>query len=95
MGGAIADIGAMFGAGDLPLWSYETAYYLRSYGLLFAVSIFGATPILKNTVLKIKEKRAGNMIINILEPVFQIAVLLVVTSYFVDGSFSAFLYFRF
>ena len=34
-------------------------------------------------------------IINVLEPIFVVAVLLLVTAYFVDGSFSAFLYFRF
>ena len=95
MGGAIADIGAMFGAGDLPLWSAETTYYLRSYGFLFVLSIIGATPIVKNTVLKIRENRTGKLVLNVLEPIFQIAVLLIVTSYFVDGSFSAFLYFRF
>ena len=95
MGGAIADIGAMFGAGDLPLWSAETAYYLRSYGLLFVLAIVGATPLVKTAVLKIKETKVGNSVMNVLEPVFQIAVLLIVTSYFVDGSFSAFLYFRF
>ncbi len=95
MGGAVTDIGAMFGAGELPLWSAETSYYLSSYAILFAVAIFGATPILKNTVLKIKENKTARMVVNVLEPIFQIAVLLIVTAYFVDGSFSAFLYFRF
>ena len=34
-------------------------------------------------------------VINLLEPLYIVAVLLVVTAYFVDGSFSPFLYFRF
>lgn len=93
--GAIADIGAMFGAGGLPFWTTETGYYLGGYAIALIVAIFGAMPILKNTVLKIKENEKANMIINILEPIFVVAMLLIVTAYFVDGSFSPFLYFRF
>ena len=32
---------------------------------------------------------------NVLEPVFHVCLLVLVTAYLVDGSFSAFLYFRF
>ncbi len=95
MSGAIADVGAMFGFGNLPLWSSETGYYLSGYAVVFACALFGATPVLKNTVLKLKEKKIANMVINVLEPIFVVVVLLLVTAYFVDGSFSAFLYFRF
>ena len=95
MSGAISDVGAMFGLGNLPLWTPETGYYLGGYAVVFACALFGATPVLKNTVLKIKENKVGNMVINVLEPIFVVAVLLLVTAYFVDGSFSAFLYFRF
>lgn len=95
LSGAIADIGGMFGAGNLPFWSNETAYYLSSYAIVFALAAFGATPVLKNLVLKIKSNKTGNLILNVLEPIFVIAVLILVTSYFVSGSFSAFLYFRF
>jgi alginate O-acetyltransferase complex protein AlgI len=95
MSGAIADVGAMFGAGNLPFWTAETGYYLSSYAVVFACALFGATPVLKNTVLKLKENKTANAIINVLEPIFVVAVLLLVTAYFVDGSFSAFLYFRF
>jgi hypothetical protein len=31
----------------------------------------------------------------VLEPICHVALLAIVTAYFVDGSFSAFLYFRF
>ena len=95
MSGAIADIGAMFGAAGLPLWSADTSYYLSGYAFVFIFAIIGATPIVKNTVLKIKSYKTGNAIINVLEPIFVVAMLLVVTAYFVDGSFSPFLYFRF
>ncbi len=95
LSGAVRDIASLFGAGGLPLWTAETGYYLSGYAIIFACAIFGATPVLKNIVLKIKENKIGNMVINILEPIFVVAILLLVTAYFVDGSFSAFLYFRF
>ena len=93
--GAIHDIGSMFGAGGLPIWSAETGYYLAGYAFVLAAAIFGSTPVVKNLVLKIKATKAGNLVINVLEPIFVVVMLLVVTSYFVDGSFSPFLYFRF
>ncbi len=92
---AASDICGMFGALDIPLWSKETAYYLSGYGLLFAISIFGATPLLKTAVLKLKEKKTACTVINVLEPVAVAAILVVVTACFANGSFSPFLYFRF
>ncbi|MBQ7927012.1 MAG: MBOAT family protein [Lachnospiraceae bacterium] len=95
MTGALQDIGCMLGLGGLPLWSQETAYYLSSYGLLMVLAVVGATPLVKQAVLRIKEHAAGRKVINLLEPVLVFVLLLVVTAYFVDGSFSPFLYFRF
>ena len=95
LSGAIADIGGMFGAGGLPLWSGETTYYLGSYALVLLFALVGATPVVKNTVLKIKSTAVGEKVVNVLEPVFVLAMLFIVTAYFVDGSFSPFLYFRF
>lgn len=95
IGGAISDIGSMFGVGGLPLWSKETAYYLASFAVVLIVAIIGATPLVKSIVLKIKSTKTGNLVCNILEPIFVVAMLLIVTAYFVDGSFSPFLYFRF
>ena len=95
IGGAIHDIGSMFGANGLPLWSGETGYYLSSYVVVLIMAMIGATPLVKSSVLKLKNTRVGGRIINILEPIFVLVMLLVVTAYFVDGSFSPFLYFRF
>ena len=95
IGGAISDIGSMFGVSGLPLWSKETAYYLASFAVVLVIAIIGATPLVKSVVLKIKATKTGNLVCNILEPIFVIAMLLIVTAYFVDGSFSPFLYFRF
>jgi alginate O-acetyltransferase complex protein AlgI len=93
--GAIADIGGMFGAGGISFWSQKTGYYLSSYAFVLLFALVGSTPVVKNTVLKIKEKKVGKIIIDILEPIFVLGMLFIVTAYFVDGSFSPFLYFRF
>ena len=95
LNGAIADIGGMFGASGLPFWTSETGYYLGGYAVVRASAIFGATPALKTLVLKLKEHKTANKVLNVLEPIFVVGMLLIVTAYFVDGSFSPFLYFRF
>ena len=88
---AISDIGGMFGFLNVPLVSGETLYFLRSYGLLFVVALIGATPVVKQTALRLEGKKIGL----ILETVLMIVLLLVCTAYLVDGSFNPFLYFRF
>jgi alginate O-acetyltransferase complex protein AlgI len=55
----------------------------------------GATPIVKNTAVKLSESKKFGKIMNIIEPIALVALLLVVVAYLVDGSFSPFLYFRF
>ncbi len=95
LSGAVTDIASLFGAGGLPLWTPQTGYYLSGYAVVFLLAMFGSTPVLRNCVLKIKESKTGNLVINVLEPLFVLAILVLVTAYFVDGSFSAFLYFRF
>jgi alginate O-acetyltransferase complex protein AlgI len=78
----------LFGVGDIPLWSAEAVYYLKSYGFIFVLAMIGATPIPKRIVSKIKFAKY-------VEPIVLAALLLMVTSYLVDGSFNPFLYFRF
>ena len=88
---AVSDFGGLFGIGGLPLLSEETVYYLRSYALVFAVSIVGATPIVKTVAARLDGTKLGA----ILEPLLLLALLVVCTAYLVDGSFNPFLYFRF
>ena len=95
IGAAATDIGGLFGLAGVPLWTGETGYYLGSYAVVLAVAILGATPIPKNALLAARKNPTVDRVLNILEPVFHIAIVLVVTAYFVDGSFSPFLYFRF
>ena len=95
MAQAFSDIGGMFGALDIPLWSKETAYYLTSYATLFVIAIFGATPLTKNAVLKLKENKAFCRVIDCAEPVVDVILLTLITACLVNGSFNPFLYFRF
>ncbi len=101
---AFADIGGMFGAGGLPLVSKEAVYYLRNFAVLFVCGIIGATPIVANTARKLfatdgenaKGKSSVQIAVSaVVETLFVVAVLLLVTAWLVDGSFSSFLYFRF
>ena len=92
---SFAYIAAMFGAGNTPLVSAEFGYYMRSYGLLIVAALIGATPAVKTLVLKAKEHKSLDKIINLLEPLVLMALLVTVTAFLVDGSFNPFLYFRF
>ncbi len=85
------NIGGLVGTGEIPLVSKESIYYLKSYLVVILVGVVGSTPIIKNIVNNIKMKK----IINFIEPIFLLSVLLICTSYIVDGSFNPFLYFRF
>lgn len=92
---AFGRIKSMFGFGGLPLITSDTLYYVDSYLIIFIIAILGATPLVKKLVNKVKNTTTGNSIINVLEPIFNIVLLLVCTAYLIDGSFNPFLYFRF
>lgn len=94
MAQAISDIGGMFGGG-VPLISDETWYYLRSFGVLIAVSIFGCTPIVHKLAEKVCKSERLGVIMSAAEPAVMIILLFAATAYLVDGSFNPFLYFRF
>lgn len=89
------NIGAMFGLDGLPLTSVEAVYNLRSYAVILLIGIVGSCPLLKNAVAKLAEKPAGQLLVNIAEPLYLAILLAVCTGYLVDGSFNPFLYFRF
>ncbi len=88
---AFSDLKIMFGAADLPLYSVDTLYNLRSYAVLLVVSFLAATPLFRNIGRKIENTKIST----ILEPVVIVIILVVSTAYLVDGSFNPFLYFRF
>lgn len=89
------DIAGMFGFAGVPLYNTETLYYLSSFGFLFILSIIGATPLVKNTAVKLAEHKNTANVIAIVEPIVLLLLLIVCSAYLVDGSFNPFLYFRF
>lgn len=92
---AVIQIGGLFGLNGERFINDYTIYYVKSYSIILIISIIGATPFLKNQILKLKEKKLINKIINILEPITLVFLLVFVTSYLVDSSYNPFLYFRF
>ena len=92
---AIKDIGGMFGAGDIPLVSKEALYYLSDYAVMFVIAILGATPLFKTIITKCKQNEKIAVVIDVCEPIFVAAILVLVSAIFVNGSFSPFLYFQF
>ena len=86
---------SMFNITILPLYNKFSVYYLKSYSVILIISIIGATPLLKNIISKIRNSTIGELFILILNPIFNIILLVIATSYLIDGSFNPFLYFRF
>ena len=71
--------------------SLESFYYLKSYLVPILIGIIGCTTIPKRIVTSDKLNKFSN----VLEPIFIICILVICTSYIIDGSFNPFLYFRF
>ncbi len=85
----------MFNFRGLPLYNEFSTYYLKSYAVILVISIIGATPLLKNIIVKVSNRSTGEKFISIINPIFNMILLIIVTSYLIDGSFNPFLYFRF
>jgi len=92
---AFFNIKGLFGLNKEVFINNYTIYYLKSYLIVLIISIVGSTPLLKNIVEKLKKSKCLNKIINILEPIFLVILLLLVTAYLIDSSYNPFLYFRF
>lgn len=85
----------MFNFRGLHLYNEFSTYYLKSYAVILVISIIGATPLLKNIIVKVSNRSTGEKFISIINPIFNMILLIIVTSYLIDGSFNPFLYFRF
>ena len=85
------NIKGLVGIKNVPIITEESIYYCKSYLITIIIGIIGATPILKN----IANSEKIHSIINVIEPIFLLLILVVCTSYIIDGSFNPFLYFRF
>ena len=95
MGQAIQQIGGLIGISEKTIFTNTTIYYLKSYSLIILISIIISTPIIKNIIIKLKENKKIEKIINTLEPIVLSVLLIICTGYLVDNSFNPFLYFRF
>ena len=95
MSEALAYIGGMFGAGEVPLISAEAVYYFQSNLWVILIAVIGATPFGKNLMSRLEQTKAGSVLVGVLEPVVLVILMLLCTAFLVDGSFNPFLYFRF
>ena len=85
------DIAGLFGFRGLPFANAEAIYYLLSFLPLLLIGAVGATPLIRNTALRLQKKDWSW----VLQTAAAALLLLICTAYLVDGSFSPFLYFRF
>ena len=92
---AISDIACLFGKGNLPLVTPQTVYYLQSFLVLIALSVFAATPAFSLSIERLSRSTHAKNVITALRPVVLLVLLVLCTAYLVDGSFNPFLYFRF
>ena len=87
---ALKEMGNMVGLGGLPFANTTALYYLRSYAVLFVLALVGSTELPLKLAARLPEKAKA-----VLQPVFVLLLLVLVTACLVDGSFNPFLYFRF
>ena len=92
---AFSRISAMFGGQALPVLTVESVYYLKSYLVILALALIGATPLPKKLAALAGKGRYTRVACHIAEPVACLILLTVCTAYLIDGSFNPFLYFRF
>ncbi|WP_331666162.1 MBOAT family O-acyltransferase [Lacrimispora sp.] len=86
---------SMFGMSGLPLTGVQSAYYLRSYLIIFVIAITGSTDLPKRIIGRIRKMPFGAIALTWAEPVVCVVMLLLTTAYLIDASFNPFLYFRF
>jgi alginate O-acetyltransferase complex protein AlgI len=85
-----AYLGAMFGLGQAGFAAGTDLYYLGSYAVTFAITVFFCTPAGKLLFAKLPEK-----VRSVAAPALIVLVLIVSTAYLVDSTYNPFLYFRF
>lgn len=89
------NLSGLFGGLEIPLINSETIYYLRNYIVIIIVAIIGSTPLIRQLMVKLKQKKNGFKIIQATEPLLLVSLLFLVTGCLISGSFNPFLYFRF
>ena len=92
---ALHQLGTLFGAGTASGLGTEALYMLRSYGVVLALAVLGATPLPAMLWKKAQEAKSLAPVLTVTEPLCTLALLALCTAFLVDGSFNPFLYFRF
>ena len=92
---ALHQLGTLFGAGTASGLGTEAVYMLRSYGVVLALAVLGATPLPAMLWKKVQEAKSLAPVLTVAEPLCTFALLALCTAFLVDGSFNPFLYFRF
>ena len=87
-------IKGLFGLNGELFINNVTLYYLKGYVLFIVLGVIGATNYVTNLVIKISNGK-GKKIINIMETIYLLTLLIIVTMYLIDSSYNPFLYFRF
>ena len=94
LSGAFNIIKGLFGLNGELFINNVTLYYLKGYVLFIVLGVIGSTNYVKNLIIKISNGK-NKKIINILEPIYLLILLIIVTMYLIDSSYNPFLYFRF
>ena len=92
---ALHQLGTLFGAGTASGLGTEALYMLRSYGVVLALAVLGATPLPAMLWKNAQEAKSLAPVLTVAEPLCTLALLVLCTAFLVDGSFNPFLYFRF
>jgi alginate O-acetyltransferase complex protein AlgI len=92
---ALRMLSAMLGAGSAGLAGAGALYYLRGYALLLLIAAVGATPLPASLVRRIFGDGTHARLNAVIEPVFIILLMVLVTAFLVNGSYNPFIYFRF
>lgn len=91
----ISNLSGMFFINKSKFVDSYTLIYLKRYALVIIISIISSIPLLKNFINKLKDNKQFNKLINLIEPIYLVLLLILITSYLIDNSYNPFLYFRF
>ena len=91
----INNIQGLFGINNISFINSVSIYYLKNYLIILIISILACTPLFKNIIEKLKNNKKINKVINLLEPIYLVLLLFIVTVYLINNSYNPFLYFRF
>lgn len=91
----ISNLSGMFFINKSKFVDSYTLIYLKRYALVIIISIISSIPLLKSFINKLKDNKQFNKLINLIEPIYLVLLLILVTAYLIDNSYNPFLYFRF